>query len=81
MEDVIIKPQWSNFEIENSQIIANFFSVQKIDRNSQNFKIDSLRDYYRLDRIDGSILIDELTLRGYEFRTAKQNFQNIVKLV
>lgn len=73
MEDVIIKPQWSKFETENSQIIANFFSVQKIDHNSQNFKINSLRDYYRLDRIDGSILIDELTLRGYEFRSAKQN--------
>ena len=73
MEEVILKPQWSYFEIEDSHNIANFFRVQKIDHNVTQIPLDDLREFYRLDKMEGAILTDELSLRGFNFYSERSN--------
>ncbi len=73
MEEVVLKPKWSCFNIGNSSIISDFFSVEKIDPDVKDFSLDLLRNYYRKDRIKGSNLIEELALRGYIFNTHKNS--------
>lgn len=73
MEEVVLKPKWSNFNVGNSTIISDFFDMEKISNNASSFSIDLLRDYYRNDRIAGSVLIEELALRGYSFLVNRES--------
>lgn len=67
MEEVVTKPKWSNFSVRNSKNISDFFRMEKIDQNQNNFPLDLLRNYYRSNSLICSVLIEELSLRGYSF--------------
>lgn len=73
MEEVVLKPEWSYFDVRNSKIVSDFFNMQKIDYNEKSFSLNALRNYYRYDRINGSYLIEELALRGYTFNTNNES--------
>lgn len=73
MEEVILKPKWSNFDVGNSKTISDFFDMEKIERGQEEISLDLLRDYYRKDGTIGSTLIEELALRGYSFYGKKDS--------
>ena len=73
MEEVVLKPRWSYFDVRNSKVVSDFFSVERISNDCDSFSLNALRNYYRNDRIRGSYLIEELALRGYIFNSNNES--------
>ncbi len=73
MEEVVLKPRWSYFDVRNSKVVSDFFSMERISNDCDSFSLNALRNYYRNDRIRGSYLIEELALRGYIFKSNNES--------
>ena len=63
MEGIKI-PHWCKFDEKYSENISDFFRVEKIEPGTQEISLDALRDYYLKDKYKGSVLIEEMSLRG-----------------
>ncbi len=73
MEKIRI-PKWCNFSAEYSKNISDFFRAENIDFKSKEISLECLKHYYLKDKENGSLLIEEMSLRGFIFPNMGSRF-------
>ncbi len=73
--EYIKKPYWVDLKhlLEVSKNFRMFSEKMNIDLCDEYFDLNSLRNYYRIDKHRALDLIDELAIRGFTFRSNKSS--------
>ncbi len=74
MKEYIEKPCWLK-EVNLREISVNidsFYSKYNI-RNDEKIDLNLLRDFFKNEKINGLVLIQEMSLRGFKFYSEKEN--------
>lgn len=79
LREYIEIPKYFSTKLIDSELLCSFLKQSSMSKNKIN--MDSLRNFYRKDRIKGEELISELKLRGFRFIfTSENNFISNIEL-